>query len=123
MFGLIGFILTVSAGAAWRANDKASRAKYRREWHETYDGTDLEKQYHYFSMFAGGLDPQGNKIKEAHKYQPEINRLTKLQLEKEGIRYYDKNSWNISKCTFNENNELLTVGGKKFDRRLGRTLY
>lgn len=123
MFGLIGFILTVGAGAAWRANDKASRAKYRREWHETYDGTDLKKQYHYAGMFAGGLDPQGNRIKEAHKYQPEINRLTKLQLEKEGIRYYDKNAWNISKCTFNENNELLTVDGKKFDRRLGRTLY
>ena len=123
MFGLIGLILTVSAGAAWRANDKHNTAQYRKEWHRKYDGTNLEKQYHYAGMFAGGLDPQGNRIKEAHKYNPEINRLTKLQLEKEGIRYYNENAWNISHCTFGENNELLTVGGKKFDRRLGRILY
>lgn len=119
MLGLLGLMLTASAAGAWRSNEKAKIAKYEREYEEKRRGTDLSRQYQLFTLYARGVDPQGNRIKEAHKYLPEIRRLVKLQIAKEGLRYYNEGQWNIDNCTFNENNELLTISGKKFDRRLG----
>ena len=124
MLGLLGLMLTASAAGAWRAKEKAQVNRWERDYHREMDGTNLDRQYHLFSIYSGGRDENGNKLTEPHKNPQEVYRLVKKQLEKEGIRYYHGEGLsNLRECVFNEKGELVSIAGRKYDRERNRLIY
>jgi hypothetical protein len=84
--------------------------------HEWYHNTNMDRQRELYNLFWTGKDVNGNEITEPCFHPKEIQRLVKIQMEKEGYRYDNFLNWNLEHAVFNEKGEIVSVAGYKIDR-------
>lgn len=103
-----------------KAQSKAEINRVNEEERRITAGTDYGRQLRLFTLYqATGRDEQGNPLKEPHRHPKEIQRLVKIQLEKEGIRWYNENQWNMDYAVFDNEGHIISVAGRMVDPKTG----
>lgn len=124
MFGFLGLLGCVALGGIWKAQSKTEINRVSREERRISEGTNYSRQLELFALYqATGKDEQGNPLTEPHRHPAEVQRIVKKQLEKEGIRWYNGNQWNMDNCVFDDEGHIISISGRMIDPVTGEYRY
>lgn len=106
----------------WSIGNNRDNAKADKIAHDWYHGTNFSRQLELYHLFSTGFGLDGKEITAPHKCPKEVQRLVKIQLEKEGIRYHNQNFWNLDHAVFDGEGNLVTLCGRRVSPTTGQII-
>lgn len=116
---LVTLIICIVLLIIWNIGHKSDQKKADEYAYDAYHNTDVLRQMRLYDLFSTGVGLDGKPIEEPHSHPKEIQRLVKIQLEKEGLRYYNKVTWNLDYAVFDDEGHIVSVAGKRANRQTG----
>ena len=104
----------------WKIGNKRDWIKANKMANDFYRGTNTSRQQELFGLFCTGKGLDGKPLTEPHKCYKEVQRLVKIQIEKEGYRYANDNFWNLDHAVFDSEGNLVSLGGRKVNPATGQ---
>jgi hypothetical protein len=118
----VSFIISIILLIIWKIGNHRDVAKAEKMAHDFYHGTNTLRQQELYGLFYSGMGLDGKPLTAPHKCPKEVQRLVKIQLEKEGYRYANDNFWNLDHAVFDDEGNLVTLGGRKVDPLTGQVM-